>query len=88
MVILHSTETIPLVTLDFIIIVLEQSFKYVKKIFMSVTSVHFTQRSEANRPTSQRTISFLNKRNINKLPPVLTMASAPSYMVKSTLSPM
>lgn len=55
---------------------------------MSVTSVHFTQRSEANRPTSQRTISFLNKRNINKLPPVLTMASVPSYMVKSTLSPM
>lgn len=49
---------------------------------MSVTSVHFTQRSEANRATSQRTISFLNKRNINKLPPVLTMASVPSYMVK------
>lgn len=49
---------------------------------MSVTSLHFTQRSEANKPASQRTISFLNKRNSDLLLSVLTMASTPSYIVK------
>lgn len=54
---------------------------------MSVT-LHFTQISEAKKPTSQRTISFLNKRKSDLLLSVSTMVFAPSHMVKNTPSPM
>lgn len=43
---------------------------------MSVTTLHFTQRSEAKLPTSQRTISFLNKRKSDLLLSASTTAFA------------
>lgn len=71
MVILHSTETIALIqdncVFGFQNHVSKISFKYVKNMTVTASLTYYTEKSGANKPSSQRTISFLNKRNSDLL---------------------